>query len=230
MPIPDNIGKYTVESTFQGVANTYVYSEGCENAINKNVGKLNKSIFGNKTPLNVSVTQSSLATVHDSNIDFVSDSGTKAGFVKNLTGLYEMSSYEASIDVNHKGNTYQTFATLDGSVGAGVKFKNGDRISGAYTLGSGAELAYSTNTGITQTKTGVFYDQNRNSVGLAGIVRTQSSSNVSFEGGASLDTKGNWSASVSTNISQQNSNIKLNAGVQSDFGTKSGFVGAIITF
>ncbi len=230
MPIPENTGKYTVQSTFQGVANTYVYSDKSESAINKNVDKLNKSIFGDKSPFGVSVTQSPLATVHDSNIDFVNEGGTKAGFVKNLTGLYEMSSYEASVNLNRNGRTYQAFATLDGSVGAGIKFKNGDRITGAYTFGSGAEVAYSTDTGITQTKTGVFYDQNRNSVGMAGIVRTQATHNVSFEGGASVDTKGNWSASVSTNISQKNNNVKLNAGVQSDFGSKSGFVGAIITF
>lgn len=229
MPIPENTGKYTVQSTFQGVANTYVYSEHCEDAINKNVDKLNKSVFGNKTPLNVSVSQSSLVSVHDNNIDFVNNSGTRTGFVKNLTGLYEMNSYETSLNINHKGNTYQAYSTIDGSFGAGVKFKNGDRISGSYTVGSGAELAYSTETSVTQTKTGIFYDQTRDSVGLAGIVRTQAS-NVSFEGGASLDTKGNWSASVSTNISNKQNNIKLNAGVQSDFGTKSGFVGAIITF
>ena len=233
MPIFGNQPKYTVQSTFEGVANEFVYGKKVEKAITNGVEKLNKSVFGNKSKMSfdISTAPSSLATVHDSNIDFINDSGTKAGFVKNLTGMYEMNSYEASINYSPSGNTvYQAFANIDGTVGAGVKFKNGDRITGAYTFGSGAELAYSTDSGIMQTKTGVFYDKNRQSTGVSNIIQARLASNISFGSGISVDSKGNWSASVQTNISQKHSNVKLNAGVQNDSGAKSGFVGAIITF
>lgn len=232
MPIYNNPAKHTVKSTFAGLANEFIYSENAENAISNGVNKFNNSLFGEKssTYLDVTVTPSSLPTVQDCNYDFINEAGTKAGFVKNLTGLYELSSYEASINHKHGNVTYQAFATLDGSVGAGIKFKNGDRISSAYTIGSGAEIAYSTNTTHSQTKTGLFYDQNRNSFGASSVFQTQANSRVSFGGGASIDTKGNWSATMSTSISQQNSNIKLNAGIQNDAGTKAGFIGAIITF
>lgn len=232
MPIYDN-SKYTVQSTAQGLTNAFIYSEKAENAIQRGVKKFNNSLFGDKssTYFEITTPQSSLSTIQDCNSEFISDAGTKAGFVKNLTGMYEKSSYEASINFNPKGNTtYQAFANIDGTVGAGVKFKNGDRITGAYTVGSGAELAYSTNTNSLQTKTGLFYDQYRKSTGVASVVAKQLSSNISFEGSASVDNKGNWSTSVSTNIAQKHNNIKLNAGIQNDEGQKSGFIGAIITF